>query len=228
LTSPSPVTVLLADDHALFRSGFRALLDTQDDLLCVAEAADGDQAVEQTLRLRPDVAVLDVRMPRRDGLGAAGAILAAPGNKTRVIVLTTHDTDDYVRRALTAGACGFLLKSMPPEEMLSAIRIAARGDFLLDPSILRRHAARFASTLAVPEEQPAALNRLTAREREVLQLLSRALTNAEIAGHLHVGEQTVKTHVSSILHKLDLRDRTHAVAYAHLTGFAKIPGDRRP
>ncbi|MFI5840911.1 response regulator [Catenuloplanes sp. NPDC051500] len=214
------ITVLIADDHALFRSGFRAILDTQDDIDCVAEAADGEQAVEEALRLRPDVAVLDVRMPRRDGLGAAKAILAMPGNRTNVIVLTTHDTDEYVHRAMTAGARGFLLKSMPPEELIAAIRIAARGDVLIDPSIVRRHITRFTEALT-PAGPSAAIERLTAREREVLQLLSRAYSNAEIAGRLHVGEETVKTHVSSILRKLELRDRTHAVAYAHLTGFAE-------
>jgi DNA-binding NarL/FixJ family response regulator len=205
------ITVLVADDHAVFRSGLRAILDTEDDIEVVAEVADGEQAVDAALRLRPDVAVLDIRMPRRDGLGAASAILAAPGNRTRIIVLTTHDTDEYVHRAMSAGARGFLLKSMPPEEMI-------------DPSIVRRHLARFAGTLSTPAP-PSDVDRLTAREREVLLLLSRAHTNAEMARLLHVGEETVKSHVSSILRKLGLRDRTHAVAYAHLTGFA---GQARP
>ncbi|SER23457.1 response regulator [Lentzea albida] len=213
------ITVLIADDHAVFRSGLRAILDTEDDLEVVAEVADGDQAVDAALRLRPDVAVLDISMPRRDGLGAATAILAAPGNRTRIIMLTTHDTDEYVHRAMSAGARGFLLKSMPPEEMIAAVRIAARDDVLIDPSIVRRHLARFADTLSAPA-LPGDIDRLTAREREVLLLLSRAHTNSEIAGLLHVGEETVKSHVSSILRKLGLRDRTHAVAYAHLTGFA--------
>ncbi|GAA1657447.1 response regulator [Actinoplanes couchii] len=213
------ITVLLADDHAPFRSGLRAVLDTQDDIACVAETADGDQAVEQTVRLRPDVAVLDVRMPRRNGLAAARAILAMPGNRTRIVVLTTFDTDDYVREAVTAGARGFLLKSMPPEELIAAVRIAARGDVLIDPSVVRRNLTRFADALT-PVETPADIARLTAREREVLHLLSGALSNPEIARRLHVGEQTIKTHVSSILRKLGLRDRTHAVAYAHISGFA--------
>lgn len=219
MTEPSPITVLVADDHAVFRSGLRAILDMEDDIEVVAEAGDGEQAVEAVLRLRPDVAVLDIRMPRRDGLGAASAILAVPGNRTRVVVLTTHDTDEYVHRAMRAGARGFLLKSMPPEEMIAAVRVAARDDVLIDPSILKRHVARFTDTLSRP---PGAddIDRLTAREREVLQLLSRAHTNAEIARQLHVGEETVKTHVSGILRKLGLRDRTHAVAYAHITGFA--------
>ncbi|MFI5933781.1 response regulator [Actinoplanes sp. NPDC051494] len=216
------ISVLIADDHDGFRSGFRAILDTQDDIACVAEARDGEQAVTEVQRLRPDVAVLDIRMPRRDGLGAAQAILALPGNRTQVVVLTTHDTDEYVHRAVNAGARGFLLKSMPPEEVIAAIRIAARGDVLIDPSIVRRHLTRFADALG-PVVLPVELEQLTAREREVLQSLSRACSNAEIARQLHIGEQTVKTHISNILHKLQLRDRTHAVAYAHLTGFAERP-----
>lgn len=216
------ISVLIADDHRGFRSGFRAILDTQDDIDCVAEAGDGEQAIADVQRLRPDVAVLDIRMPRRDGLGAAKAILALPGNRTRVIVLTTHDTDEYVRRAVSAGARGFLLKSMPPEELIAAIRIAARGDALIDPSIVRRHLTRFAGALD-PVVLPEELTRLTGRERDVLQSLSRAHSNTEIARQLHIGEQTVKTHISNILRKLQLRDRTHAVAYAHLTGFAERP-----
>nr|WP_033346181.1 response regulator transcription factor [Catenuloplanes japonicus] len=217
------ISVLIADDHAVFRSGLRAILDTQHDIDCVAEAGDGEQAIEGVRLLRPDVAVLDVRMPRRDGLGATEAILALPGNTTRIVVLTTHDTDENVHRAITAGARGFLLKSMPPEELIAAVRIAARGDVLIDPSIVRRHAGRVAAALS-PSPLPPELDRLTAREREVLQLLSRAYSNAEIARHLHVGDQTVKTHISSILRKLDLRDRTHAVAFAHVTGFADRSG----
>ncbi|MGW2052118.1 response regulator transcription factor [Streptomyces sp. NPDC001858] len=220
MTTTSRITVLIADDHAAFRSGFSAILESQDDIDVVAEAADGEQAVDAVLRLRPDVAVLDIRMPRRTGLGAASAILATPGNRTRIIVLTMHDTDDYVHRAMSAGARGFLLKSLPAEEMIAAVRIAARDDVLIDPSIVRRHVARFADSLDTPAAADG-IGRLTVREREVLQLLSHARTNAEIAGHLHVGVQTVKSHVSSILRKLDLRDRTHAVAYAHLTGFAR-------
>lgn len=216
------ISVLIADDHVGFRSGFRAILDTQDDIVCVAEAGDGEQAVADVQRLQPDVAVLDIRMPRRDGLGAAKAILALPGNRTQVIVLTTHDSDEYVHRAVNSGARGFLLKSMPPEELIAAIRIAARGDVLIDPSIVRRHLTRFADALD-PAALPAELEQLTGREREVLQSLSRAHSNAEIARELHIGEQTVKTHISNILRKLQLRDRTHAVAYAHLTGFAERP-----
>ncbi|OXM70389.1 response regulator [Amycolatopsis vastitatis] len=208
------IRVLLADDHAMFRSGMRALLDTQPDFTCVGEASDGREAVAETARLRPDVAVLDVRMPRLDGLAATEAILAAPGNDTRVLVLTTYDADEYVYRALRAGASGFLLKSLAPEELVAAMRVAARGDALIDPSVTRRLVAKFATVLE-PAAEPPELARLTSREREVLLLLAGACSNAEIARKLHVGEETVKTHVSRVLSKLGLPDRVHAVVYAY-------------
>jgi DNA-binding NarL/FixJ family response regulator len=213
--------ILLADDHAMFRSGLRAVLDTQSDFDCVAEVADGRAAVAETVRLRPDVAILDIRMPKLDGLAAAETILAADGIDTRVLVLTTFDTDEYVYRALAAGASGFLLKSLPPEELVAAIRIAARGDALVDPSVTRRLVARFAAGIA-PSEKPAArapgLDRLTARENEVLLLVAAGYSNTEIGARLYVGDETVKTHVSRILAKLGLRDRIHAVVYAHRHG----------
>ncbi|WP_033261682.1 response regulator [Amycolatopsis vancoresmycina] len=208
------IRVLLADDHAMFRSGMRALLDTQPDFTCVGEASDGREAVAETARLRPDVAVLDVRMPRLDGLAATEAILSAPGNDTRVLVLTTYDADEYVYRALRAGASGFLLKSLAPEELVAAMRVAARGDALIDPSVTRRLVAKFATVLE-PAAEPPELARLTSREREVLLLLAGACSNAEIARKLHVGEETVKTHVSRVLSKLGLPDRVHAVVYAY-------------
>ncbi|MGW0520689.1 response regulator [Crossiella sp. NPDC003009] len=211
------VRVLLADDHAMLRSGLRALLTTQPDLECVGEAADGRAAVAEVARLRPDVAMLDIRMPKVDGLSATEAILAAPDNRTKVVVLTTYDNDEYVYRALRAGASGFLLKSLPPEELLTAIRVAARGDALIDPSVTQRLISRFAGSIAPPASAPG-LDSLTAREREVLLLMARAHSNAEIATALHVGDETVKTHVSRILAKLGLRDRVHAVVYAHLNG----------
>jgi DNA-binding NarL/FixJ family response regulator len=217
------IRVLLADDHAMFRSGMRALLDTQPDFTCVGEACDGREAVAETARLRPDVAVLDVRMPRLDGLAATEAILSAPGNDTRVLVLTTYDADEYVYRALRAGASGFLLKSSAPEELVAAMRVAARGDALIDPSVTRRLVARFASVLE-PAAEPPELARLTSREREVLLLLANACSNAEIARQLHVGEETVKTHVSRVLSKLGLPDRVHAVVYAYRHKL--VPGDR--
>jgi DNA-binding NarL/FixJ family response regulator len=213
--------ILLADDHAMFRSGLRAVLDTQPDFECVAEVGDGRAAVSETIRLRPDVAILDVRMPKVDGLAAAETILADSGLDTRVLVLTTFDTDEYVYRALAAGASGFLLKSLPPEELVAAIRIAARGDALIDPSVTHRLVTRFAASIA-PDDTPTArapgLDRLTARENEVLLLVAAGYSNTEIGARLHVGDETVKTHVSRILAKLDLRDRVHAVVYAHRHG----------
>ncbi|WP_307867939.1 response regulator transcription factor [Umezawaea beigongshangensis] len=214
--------VLLADDHALFRSGMRAVLDTQPDLECVAEVADGREAVALAARLRPDVAVLDVRMPKLDGLAAAEAILGAPGNVTRVLVLTTYDSDEYVYRALRAGASGFLLKSLPPEEMISAMRVAVRGDALIDPSVTRRLITRFATSIEPPPAPPE-VRRLTSREQEVLLLIAAARSNAEIAAQLHVGEETVKTHVSRVLTKLGLRDRVHAAVYAYAHGLVSGP-----
>lgn len=212
--------ILLADDHAMFRSGLRAVLDTQPDFECVAEVGDGRAALSETIRLRPDVAILDVRMPRLDGLTAAEAILVAGGIDTRVLVLTTHDTDEYVYRALAAGSSGFLLKSLPPEELVAAIRIAARGDAVIDPSVTQRLVTRFAASIAPTSSgvRPAELDRLTAREHEVLLLVAAGHSNSEIGARLHVGDETVKTHVSRIFAKLDLRDRVQAVVYAHRHG----------
>ncbi|MFD2417659.1 response regulator [Amycolatopsis pigmentata] len=220
MNDATALTVMLADDHALFRSGLRAVLDTQPDLDCVAEVADGRAAVAEVNRLRPDVAVLDVRMPKLDGLAATEAILAMPGNKTKVLVLTTYDSDDYVYRALRAGASGFLLKNVPPEEMISALRVVARGDALIDPSVTSRLISRFATSIQ-PPVLPPELERLTSREREVLSLIAHARSNAEIAAELNVGEETVKTHVSRVLAKLGLRDRVHAVVYAYRHGLAR-------
>jgi DNA-binding NarL/FixJ family response regulator len=213
--------ILLADDHAMFRSGLRGILDTQSDFLCVAEVTDGAAAVAETARLRPDVAILDIRMPKLDGLEAAEAILAGSNVTTKVLVLTTFDTDEYVYRALAAGASGFLLKSLPPEELVSAIRVAARGDALIDPSVTRRLVTRFTASVAPHEARAAVaprLDRLTARENEVLLLIAAGYSNTEIGARLYIGDETVKTHVSRILAKLGLRDRVHAVVYAHRHG----------
>lgn len=209
--------VLIADDHAMFRSGLRAALDTQPDIECVAEAADGHSAVQEVRRLRPDVAVIDVRMPLLDGLRATETILGDPGNTTKVVLLTTYDQDSYVHRALRAGASGFLLKSLPPEELIAAVRVAARGDALIDPSVTRRLLARLADGIA-PPPVPAGLEHLTAREHEVLLLLAEAYTNSEIGARLGIGDETVKTHVSRVLMKLGVRDRVQVVAFAHLHG----------
>ena len=214
------ISVLLADDHEFFRSGFRAALETQPDLHCVADVGDGRAAVEQVRRLVPDVAVLDVRMPVLDGLGAAEAILAT-GSPTKILLLTTYDDDSYLYRALQAGASGFLLKSMPTEELLGAIRVAARGDALIDPSVTQRLAVRLTAGLA-PHPEPPELHRLTAREREILLELAHGRSNAEIAAALYLGEQTVKTHVSRVLTKLGLRDRVQAVVYVYEHGLLPI------
>jgi DNA-binding NarL/FixJ family response regulator len=215
------VRVLVADDHALFRSGLRALLDTQPDLECVGEAADGHDAVAQVRRLRPDVAVIDVRMPRLDGITATAAVLADPACTTRVLVLTTYDHDEHVRHVLKAGASGFLLKSLPPEEILTAVRVAARGGAVIDPSVTRRLASRFADGMV--GSCPPELDRLTPRERQVLVLVAQARSNAEIAVQLRIGEETVKTHVSRLLVKLELRDRLHAAVWAHRHGLGGTP-----
>lgn len=213
------VRVLIADDHAMFRSGLRAVLDAAADLECVGEAGDGRAAVADTARLRPDVAILDIRMPKLDGLAATEAIVAAGG--TRVLVLTTYDSEASLARALQAGASGFLLKTLPPEELIAAIRVAVRGDAIIDPSMTRRLAARLADTLA-PAPPPD--HALTAREQQVLLLLADARSNSEIAAALGVGEETVKTHVSRILAKLQVRDRIQAVVYAYRHGLVRSPG----
>jgi DNA-binding NarL/FixJ family response regulator len=217
--------ILLADDHTMFRSGLRAVLDTQPDFACVAEVSDGRAAVAEITRLRPDIAILDVRMPKLDGLAAAEAVLAAGVNETRILVLTTYDTDEYVYRALAAGASGFLLKSLPPEELVAAVRVAARGDALVDPSVTRRLVARFTASIAPAttpietQSTPApGLHRLTARENEVLLLIAAGYSNSEIGARLYIGDETVKTHVSRILAKLGLRDRVQAVVYAFRYG----------
>ncbi|MFF4025288.1 response regulator [Nocardia elegans] len=213
------VRVLIADDHAMFRSGLRAVLDAAADLECVGEAGDGRTAIADTAQLRPDVAILDIRMPKLDGLAATEAIVAAGG--TRVLVLTTYDSEASLARALQAGASGFLLKTLPPEELIAAIRVAVRGDAIIDPSMTRRLAARLADTLA-PAPPPD--HALTAREQQVLLLLADARSNSEIAAALGVGEETVKTHVSRILAKLQVRDRIQAVVYAYRHGLVRSPG----
>lgn len=217
--SPAATRVLLADDHDLFRSGLRAALETQADLTCVADVGDGRAAVDAVARLHPDVAVLDVRMPVLDGLEAAETILAS-GAATRVVLLTTYDDDAHVLRGLRAGISGFCLKGMPTEELFGAVRVAARGDALIDPSVTRRLAQRFADGVAADHPAPRrpvppGLETLTAREREVLLEVGRGLSNAEVARACFIGEQTVKTHVSRVLAKLGLRDRVQAVVLVH-------------
>jgi DNA-binding NarL/FixJ family response regulator len=210
------VRVLLADDQELVRSGFRMILDSRPDIEVVGEAGDGAEAVTLVERLIPDVVLMDVRMPVLDGLEATRRIVAA-GGPTRVIVLTTYDVDDAVYTALRAGASGFLLKDARPADLAEAVRVVARGDALLAPSVTRRLLARFALTEAAPRGAER-LAGLTPREVEILRLLAQALSNAEIAERLVLSEATVKTHVSAVLRKLSLRDRVQAVVLAYDTG----------
>ncbi|GGS20461.1 DNA-binding response regulator [Streptomyces aureoverticillatus] len=220
-----PLRVVIADDQALVRTGFGMIL-TADGIEVTAEAADGDEAVAACRRTRPDVVLMDIRMPHTDGIEATRRILAAPGTADiRVIILTTYDLDHYVYEALTAGASGFLLKDVTPEHLVAAVRLVRTGDALLAPTITRRLIERFARH---DEEQPAAPHRdlspLTPRELEVLRLLATGLTNTELADRLHLSPTTVKTHISRILQKLDLRDRVQAVVLAYETGLISPGG----
>jgi DNA-binding NarL/FixJ family response regulator len=208
------IRVLIADDQAMVRHGFRMIVQGERDMEVVAEAPDGEHAIAATRRFTPDVVLMDIRMPRLDGLAATRAILA-DGGPSRVLILTTFDLDEYVYDALRAGASGFLLKNAPPEDLVDAIRIVSRGDALLDPAVTRRVIETFASE---PTVSAAPLDDLTPREREVLILLARGLSNAEIATELFVGTGTVKTHVAAILAKFDLRDRTQAAILAYESG----------
>ncbi len=216
------IRVLVADDQALVRAGIRMLIETQPDLTVVAEAEDGLAAIGEVTRSRPDVVLMDVRMPRLDGIEAARRIIALGPDAAKVVMLTTFDVDEYVFDALSAGATGFLLKHARPEELLFGIRAAAEGHALVSPMLTRRLIERFAGLRprAVPD-----LGRLTDREREVLVLLVRGLSNAEIAGRLFVGESTVKTHVARIFTKLGLRDRAQAVIYGYETGLVTPGGN---
>ena len=221
------IRVLIADDQALMRAGFRMVLDAEDDIEVVGEAADGHQAVHGTSRLCPDVVLMDIRMPELDGIAATARITAAQtGQGARVLVLTTFDLDEYVYGALAAGASGFLLKDSPPEELLHAIRVVAAGDALVAPAITRRLLEEFAAR-PDPTAVPAELGSLTEREREVLVLVGRGLSNTEIAEELFLGETTVKTHLGHVVQKLGLRDRVAAVVLAYEAGLIS-PGDPGP
>lgn len=211
-------TVAIADDQPLVRSGLRMILEGEPDLTIAGEAADGEEAVALVAATRPDVLLLDVQMPGVDGLDAMTRLSRAE-TSTKVLMLTTFDLDEYVYRAMRAGASGFLLKDMPVEDIVAAVRQAARGaDALLAPTLTRRLVDRFTS--AGPRASPPALDRLTAREVEVLRLIARGLSNAEIAATLFIGETTVKTHVARVLMKLGLRDRVQAVVVAYDSGLA--------
>ena len=221
MTSP-PLRVLIADDQALVRAGFRMILEAQPDIAVVGEAADGEAAVRAARRTRPDVVLMDVRMPGVDGLEATRRLLdGTPGAAPRVVILTTFDLDEYVYAALQAGASGFLLKDVTPEQLVAAVRTVSVGDALLAPSITRRLVERFASPPASPPVSPEALATLTARETEVFGLVARGMSNAEIADALVVSEATVKTHVAGILSKLDLRNRAQAVVFAYESGLVR-------
>jgi DNA-binding NarL/FixJ family response regulator len=216
------VRVLLADDQDLVRAGFRMILETQADVEVVGEAGDGVEAVAATRRLQPDVVLMDIRMPNLDGLQATKQIAVTRAG-SRVVILTTFDLDEYVYQALTAGASGFLLKNAPPEQLISAVRVVAAGDALLAPSITRRVIEQFAQL--PPPGGTDALVGLTDRERQVLQLLARGLSNAEIAAELFVSDATVKSHVAHLLAKLQLRDRVQAVVLAYESGLVR-PGTK--
>jgi DNA-binding NarL/FixJ family response regulator len=219
----SAVRVLIADDQALVRAGFRMILDAEDDLDVVGEASDGLQAVEQAKRLAPDVVLMDIRMPELDGIEATRRVVSADGSTVRVLMLTTFDLNEYVYEALRAGASGFLLKDVPPEQLAAGIRVVADGEALLAPSITKRLIQEFAEVAPAMPQPPQGMDELTARELEVFKLVARGLSNAEIAAELIVSETTVKTHVARMLMKLGLRDRVQAVVLAYEHGVA-IPG----
>ncbi|MEV0109896.1 response regulator transcription factor [Nocardia sp. NPDC050799] len=220
------ITVLVVDDQPMVRLGIRAILDAQHDIDVVGEAGDGRTAVQQARAHRPDVILMDVRMPVLDGLAATRAILE-PGQdisfRPRVLMLTTFDADEYVYEALRAGASGFLLKDSDPEELAAAVRVVAAGEAILGPQITQRLIQRFVDVGAATREPHPLLRMLTEREREVLTLISQGLSNAEISGALFIAEQTVKTHVSRILQKLALRDRVQAVVFGYENGLV-VPG----
>lgn len=216
--------VLVADDQALVRSGLRLILESESGLSVVGEAADGREAVEAAKRLRPDVVLMDVRMPDTDGIEATRRINASSLEpKPRILILTTFDLDEYVYAALRAGASGFLLKDAPPDDLVHAVRVLARGEALLAPTVTRRLIEEFASR-PEPDESPEGIDELTERELEVLRNLAAGRSNAEIAASLFVSEATVKTHISHILTKLDLRDRVQAVVVAYESGLVRPGG----
>lgn len=217
--------VLVVDDQALVRRGFAMVLGHEPDIEVVAEAGTGEEAIEAARAHNPDIILMDIRMPELDGLEATARILAESGDTTRVIILTTFDPDEYVYRALRAGASGFVLKDIPPESLVAAVRTVAGGGAMLDPAITRRLIGRFAGQLGAERDLESRLSRLTTREREVLRALADGKSNVEIGETLFIGPATVKTHVSSLLSKLGLRDRAQAVVFAYESGLAKV-GER--
>jgi DNA-binding NarL/FixJ family response regulator len=219
------IRVLIADDQALVRAGFKMILDAEPDIDVVGEAVDGVEAVDQIKRLKPDVALMDIRMPRMNGLEATREVVngAEGEHPTRVLMLTTFDLNEYVYEALRAGASGFLLKDVPADQLVAGIHVVAQGEALLAPSITRRLIEEFAQNAPADLTPPKELAELTPRELEVFKLVARGMSNAEIAAELIVSETTVKTHVARILMKLHLRDRVQAVVYAYESGVSQ-PG----
>jgi DNA-binding NarL/FixJ family response regulator len=213
------IRVLLVDDQALIRAGFRMIIDAEEDIEVVGECADGTQAVDSARRLEPDVVLMDIRMPEMDGIEATRLIAAREGeSEPRVLMLTTFDLDEYVYDALRAGASGFLLKDVPAEELVNGIRVVAQGDALLAPSVTKRLIQEFSRGAVAQHSAPAGLEELTPRELEVFRLVARGLSNAEIAAELVVSETTVKTHVARVLMKLGVRDRVQLVVLAYESG----------
>jgi DNA-binding NarL/FixJ family response regulator len=210
--------VMIVDDQSLVRRGFRMIVESEPEMEVVAEAGDGEQAIASARRFEPDVVLMDIRMPNLDGIAATAAITSAPGGP-RVLILTTFNLDEYVYEALNAGASGFLLKNASPEELINAVKVVARGDALLDPSITRGVIEQFSKKPSEKDFDASNLEELTAREREVLNLIARGLSNSEIAEQLVLSANTVKSHVASILTKLEVRDRVQAVVYAYDAGF---------
>jgi DNA-binding NarL/FixJ family response regulator len=216
------IRVVIADDQQLVRAGFTMILDAEDDIQVVGEASDGREAVAQVRKLSPDVVLMDIRMPEQDGIEATRQ-LAVGEDAPRILILTTFDLDEYVYEALRAGASGFLLKDTPPEQLVDAIRLVAGGDALLSPSVTKRVIEEFVARKRPAQAKPRGLDDLTAREHEVLTLVARGLSNAEIARELWVSETTVKTHVARMLMKLGIRDRVQAVVLAYEAGVVE-PG----
>ncbi|MFD7081330.1 response regulator [Streptomyces sp. NPDC002181] len=223
-TPADPIKVMIADDQMMVRQGFTVLLNAQPDIEVVGQAVDGADAVAKAAACAPDVVLMDIRMPGMGGIEATSVITAAPGSTVKVLVLTTFDLDEYVYEALRAGASGFLLKDASADQLAEAVRVVAAGEALLSPNITRRLITEFSRLGAPRAPSKARIDELTERETEVLSLIAQGLSNAEIAAHLVVAEQTVKTHVGRILVKLGLRDRTQAAVFAYETGLVRPAG----